>query len=65
MSNRLLVVLAMIIFIINFVVSPMFFNEPPNSYGTFIGLILLSIALISLIDQVNKKKWAMFGHCQW
>ncbi|MCM3155788.1 hypothetical protein [Priestia megaterium] len=56
MSNRLLVVLAMIIFIINFVVSPVFFNENPNSYGTFIGLILLSIALISLIDQVNKNK---------
>ncbi|WP_349768613.1 hypothetical protein [Priestia megaterium] len=56
MSNRLLVFLAMIIFIINFVVSPMFFNETPNSYGTFIGLILLSIALISLIDQVNKNK---------
>ncbi len=56
MSNRLLVVLAMIIFIINFVVSPMFFNETPNPYGTFIGLILLSIALISLIDQVNKNK---------
>jgi len=56
MSNRLLVILAMIIFIINFVVSPMFFNETPNLYGTFIGLILLSIALISLIDQVNKNK---------
>lgn len=55
MSNRLLVVLAMIIFIINFVVSPMFFDETPNSYGIFIGLILLSISLISLIDQVNKK----------
>ncbi|SIS14252.1 hypothetical protein SAMN05878482_1204 [Peribacillus simplex] len=55
MSNRLLVVLAIIIFIVNFVVSPMFFDEPPNSYGTFIGLILLSISLISLIDQVNKK----------
>jgi protein-S-isoprenylcysteine O-methyltransferase Ste14 len=53
--NRLLVFLAIIIFIVNFVVSPMFLNEAPNSYGTFIGLILLSIALISLIDQVNEK----------
>ncbi|MDV7767820.1 hypothetical protein [Peribacillus sp. CSMR9] len=55
MSSKLLVGLAIIIFIVNFVVSPMFFDETPNSYGTFIGLILLSISLISLIDQVNKK----------
>ncbi|MGE7759757.1 hypothetical protein [Peribacillus sp. NPDC097895] len=55
MSNRLLVIFAIIIFIVNFVVLPMFFDETPNSYGTFIGLILLSISLISLIDQVNKK----------
>ncbi|KQU15083.1 hypothetical protein ASG65_11325 [Bacillus sp. Leaf13] len=53
--NRVLVSLAIIIFILNFFISPVFFGEEPSSNGTFIGLILLCICLISLIDEVKKK----------
>jgi hypothetical protein len=52
--DKLLVVLAMIIFILNFLVFPMILKQKPDNDGTFIGLMLLSISVIRLIDIKNK-----------
>lgn len=52
--DRLLVGLAMIIFILNFLVLPMILKQQPNNSGTFVGLMLICIAVIRLIDSKNK-----------
>lgn len=51
--DRLIVVLAIVIFILDFI-SKLFFHQN-SEYGTFIGLMLLSTAVIRVIDNKNKK----------
>lgn len=51
-DNRLLVILAIIIFILDFILNT-FFHRNSGGLGTFIGLMLLSTAVIGLIDGKN------------
>jgi hypothetical protein len=52
--DKLLVGLAVIIFILNFLVSPMILKQQPENSGTFVGLMLICIVVIRLIDSKNK-----------
>ncbi|BCE06746.1 hypothetical protein RSC2_00336 [Bacillus paralicheniformis] len=47
--NRILVSIAIIIFLIEYIVAPLT-DIDTGKYGTFIGLILLSIAVLRLSD---------------
>lgn len=52
--NRILVSIAIIIFIIEYFIAPLTYLDT-GKYGTFIGLILLSIVVLRL-DDVKRKK---------
>lgn len=52
--NRILVSIAIIIFIIEYFIAPLTHLDT-GKYGTFIGLILLSIVVLRL-DDVKRKK---------
>ncbi|XBO87296.1 hypothetical protein AAGG52_11415 [Bacillus licheniformis] len=55
MTERLLVSFAILIFIAEFVVAK-WMNYNTNETGLFVGLILLSIAVIRLADKNNNEK---------
>lgn len=51
MLYRVLLKMAILIFVINYFALPTFFNIEPDSSGTFIGLILMCIVIMNLLDR--------------
>ncbi|MBM7644445.1 hypothetical protein JOD45_000638 [Scopulibacillus daqui] len=54
MVNKLLVVLAMAIFVSNFFVLPILFKDQPENTATFVGLTLLSIVIMDILREKDK-----------
>ncbi|MBM7602863.1 hypothetical protein JOC75_000833 [Metabacillus crassostreae] len=56
MIYKILLIMAMVIFVLELYISPTFFNVEPDDTGLFLGLTFLCIILGKLLSDNHKKK---------
>ncbi|WP_157100916.1 hypothetical protein [Salisediminibacterium beveridgei] len=56
MVYRILLIITILIVIVNFLITPLFFDNRPDDTGTFIALILICIILSKLLEDQKVKK---------
>jgi hypothetical protein len=55
-TNRILIVMAIVILLIDFPINMYLLNYSPEQTGTFIAMILICVVLMRLIDEKRKNK---------